>query len=436
MWVSALRSMIDSVVLSLVFSSLVMAPGPKDWDWNIVIGTGQSLAVGGLGIPVKSTTQPFGNLKLDSGDLKWPINPKDPKLTLIPLIEPVGRHSVGFPNSWPTNIDGETAHTSAANQISALVREKLHKEHVTVHFEVGEAGQGMDRIRKKSVRVGNAGRSYEAAMIQVQAITRLANEANKSTGVSAIFMTHGESDTGNPNYETELAQLCDDYNADVKEITGQKRNVLMIVSQHNRLGEYSPSTIAQWKAGVDHPDTIVCAGPKYQYPYGFDNLHMNADGYRLLGEKYGEVYFERVVQGHPWRPLEPEKATVRGSEITIRFHVPVKPLVWDTTLGEPHPSSPEWSKGKGFEVSDGNGKRFEILWASIRGGDTVVLKLAQDPGPNVRLSYALVGEPTLSKPPYGASPHWGLLRDSDPFVGYTTKVPQPNFCVAFDLKLP
>jgi len=48
----------------------------------------------------------------------------------------------------------------------------------------------------------------------------------------------------------------------------------------------------------------------------------------------------------------------------------------------------------------------------------------------------MVGEPTLRNPKFGATPHWGLLRDSDPFVGYTTHVAQPNYCVAFDMKLP
>jgi hypothetical protein len=423
------------VLASNSVSSMARKPS-ETWDWTVVIGTGQSLAVGGLGMPVESTEQPFGNLKLSSGDLEWPIDPNDPKLTLVPLVEPVGRRPHGYPNSWPANIDGETPHSSSANEISSLVRQRFHREYVTVHFEVGEAGQGMIRIRKNPVREGVSGRSYEAAMIQTKAVARLARAAGKTCGVGAILMTHGESDTGNEEYEQELYQLWSDYNADVKAITGQRRDVLMIVSQHNRLGEYSPSTIAQWKVGEDHPENIVCSGPKYQYQYGHDALHMNAESYRLLGEKYGEVYFERVVLGHKWRPLGPESASRRGTEVSIRFHVPRKPLVWDATLGPPHPSSPEWSNGKGFEIADSAGRRVTIRSASIRGADTVVLELANDPGPGARLSYALVGEPTMRNPVFGAAPHWGLLRDSDPFVGFNTHAAQPNFCVAFELKLP
>ena len=422
--------------LVMLMSFGAIAVPKADWDWTGVIGTGQSLGVGGMGFPIKSKDQPFGNLKLASGDLKWPVDPMDPNLSLVPLVEPIGRRPPAYPSSWPMNIDGETPHTSAANEISFLVNEKFHREFVSIHYDVAEAGQGMIRIKKASVREGVAGRAYEASILQTKAISRLARTARKSFGVGAIFMTHGETDTGNTHYGEELYTLWSDYNGDIKAITGQARNVLMIVSQHNRLGEFSPSTIAQWKAGDEHPDAIVCSGPKYQYPYSVDALHMTADGYRQLGEKYGQVYFERVILGHRWRPLEPISVRHQKKAITIKFHVPVKPLTWDSSMGTPHPSSPEWSQGKGFEVTDASGKRVTIESVEIRGADTVMLKLAADTKPGDRVSYAMVGEPTLRNARFGATPHWGLLRDSDPFVGFNTKVPQPNYCVAFDTKVP
>jgi hypothetical protein len=38
--------------------------------------------------------------------------------------------------------------------------------------------------------------------------------------------------------------------------------------------------------------------------------------------------------------------------------------------------------------------------------------------------------------PHPGFTHWGLLRDSDPFVGSVTGKPQPNYLVAFYLDLP
>src|SRR2546430_8106221 len=94
----------------------------RPWDWAGVIGTGQSLAVGAHGTPITTTTQPYHNLKLSTGALPWPIDPSNTTLAMTPLIEPVGRPATAYPSSWPTNIDGETAHASMGNEITALVR--------------------------------------------------------------------------------------------------------------------------------------------------------------------------------------------------------------------------------------------------------------------------------------------------------------------------
>src|SRR5688572_13509369 len=40
-------------------------PLRKLWDWHGIIGTGQSLSVGAEGLPVRSTTVSYRNLKLD-----------------------------------------------------------------------------------------------------------------------------------------------------------------------------------------------------------------------------------------------------------------------------------------------------------------------------------------------------------------------------------
>ena len=69
-----------------------------------------------------STNQPYGNLKLSTDHLPWPVDPNDTNLALVPLVEPIGRLAPAFPSSWPENITGETPHSAMANEISALVR--------------------------------------------------------------------------------------------------------------------------------------------------------------------------------------------------------------------------------------------------------------------------------------------------------------------------
>ena len=188
-----------------------------------MIGTGQSLAVGDHGGPVKSTTQPYGNLKLSTGSMAWPIDPNDPKLTMAPLVEPVGRQATSYPSSWPTNISGETAHAAMANQVTALVKAASGRDFVGVHGEVGENGQCMTFLEKNATPKGVNGRSYQAAMIETKAIAAWLGPPGKSYGVARSSLPTASATRAMKAPESDLYQLWSDYNADLAAITGQKQ---------------------------------------------------------------------------------------------------------------------------------------------------------------------------------------------------------------------
>jgi hypothetical protein len=401
------------------------------WDWTGVIGTGQSLAVGQNGTPLGSTNQPYNNLKLYTGSLPWPIDPNNEEIKLVPLVEPDGRRSTSYPNAWPGNIAGETPHSAMANQITALVKAQFNRDFISIHSEVGENGQGMQYIKKNPTRDNVRGHAFEGSLVETRAITRLAKAAGKTFGVGAITLVHGESDSGNNQYESQVRQLWQDYNTDLKAITGQTEDILMIVSQQSSLGNPSPSAIAQWKIGVDDPKNFVCAGPKYQYRAS-DQYHLTTEGYQLLGEKMGEVYFERVILGHDWQPLQPVKATHQGNVITVQFNVPVGPMVWDNDMDPAHAGTPEWKNGKGFELMSGN-QRLQIDSVEIKGDSIVITCGGGDVPADTRVSYALYSERQKLSKPFPGFPHWGQLRDSDTFKGSTTGKVQPNYCVGFQL---
>lgn len=405
------------------------------WDWAGVIGTGQSLAVGEQGRPVKSTTQPYANLKLSTGTASWPIDPEDESFEMVPLIEPIGRLSTTYPSSYPTNIAGETPHASMANQISALALEAAGVDYVGVHGEFGENGQCLRFLVKNAQEEGVNGRAYEATLLETEAITRLAQAAGKSYGIGALIVTHGECDAGNTSYASQLYELLEDYNTDLSAITGQSQRIQMLVSQQNAVNNRAASTLAQWQIGLDHPDDVVCVGPKYQYPYASDNTHLVTDGYQLLGEKYGQVYFERVVRGHDWQPLQPERVTREGRVITIDFHVPVPPLKWDMDFQAPHQGTPEWRDANGFEVRAGSMK---VAIASVEiSCNSVRITCGEElPESNLFVGYALTTGGKAMSEPFRGTQRWGRLRDSDPFVGSVTGKAQPNYAVAFELPVP
>jgi hypothetical protein len=421
------------------------------WDWAGIVGTGQSLAVGepdGVrntpAAAARATSQPFHNLQLSTGTAAWPVDPGDPSLAMIPLIEPIGRPSTNYPSSWPTNIAGETPHAAMGNQITALVQAAGGADYVSVHGEVGENGQCLTYLVKGATPMGVNGHAYEATLIETRAITRLAQAAGKTYGVGAITVTHGECDAGNTSYAAQLHQLWADYAADLATITGQTQPPLMIVSQqHASGGDRAASTLEQWRIGVTYASDAVCAGPKYQYPYTPDSIHLMVDGYEQLGEKYAEVYYERVVLGQDWQPLQPTKVERDGRVVTVTFHVPVLPLVWETTFQAPHQATPAWSPGKGFELRSG-ANPLGIASVEISGATVQITAAADLPDSGVTVGYALSADPAPTAggtapamtQPFLATFRWGLLRDSDPFVGYTTQKAQPNFAVAFELPVP
>ncbi|XXX72328.1 dockerin [Sorangium sp. So ce134] len=417
-----------------------VTPAPA-WDWTGIVGTGQSLSVGAEGTPPIGTQQRFKNLKLSLGDASVPpFDPESGALSLVPLVEPIRTFATTYPSAYPKNLYGETPHTAMADQISSLAQAAAGGDHVTVHTVVGESGQPMTVLRKGATEVVSGdttmGRAYAATLFEAEAIARLASKAGKTFGVGAIIITHGESDAGSSTYEDDLYKLWSDYNADIPPLTGQTRSIPMLVSQqhsvHLEAGSRAASTQAQWRVGVTHAGDIICSGPKYQYPYAADHIHLNANGYQQLGEKYGQVYFEKVVLGKDWQPLQPTRVERSGNVVTVHFHVPVPPLVWDDALPSPHQTAfTEWAQGRGFELWSGN-TRIAIQGVEI-DGDSVKITAQNLPASGVMVGYAATTDGT-SMP--GGTTRWGQLRDSDPFVGSVTRKAQPNYGVAFEMSVP
>lgn len=406
----------------------------KGWDWHGIIGTGQSLAVGAL--PVLSLCQPFGNLKLDLGGAEVPPwDPDNPELTMAPLVEPLRPLATKYPSPYPENLFGETLHTAMANQISALALDERGVDHVTVHSAVGECGQGIVALRKHSGSTTEiTGRAYAAMQFEVAAIARLARARRKVYGVRAIVMTHGETDWESPSYRHELVQLLDDAERDLQSLTRRAEPLRMLLSQTFALpttaGARPLAPQIQWRLGVELPQRFVCTGPKYQYPGAGDGIHLASTGYQALGEKTGQVYYERLVCGRAWQPLHPVGVLRDRNAIEIRFHVPVPPLAWDEALPEPI----AWANGRGFEVRACD-RPLAIRRVELDRDRVRIDCDGELPASGLTVGYAMTsaGIPMTGM---SGSHRWGKLRDSDPFVGFTTGFAQPNYCVSFEMVVP
>ncbi len=397
-------------------------PPPRPpFDWVGIVGSGQSLSVGATAGNL-STTQPFGNLKLvDTGaDPKYPIaDGGAPKWATAPLTEPIRAAVAGAgpgytDGQYPNSIAGETPHSGMANTLTSLFRARGGQgDYVTAHSVVGWSGHPLRDIDKAGGQ-----RAYPASLHEAAVWKGLAGAAGKTFGYGGVVLTHGESDAANAAYGNGIFQLWQDYDTDLRAITGQTEPIVLLVSQQSSfVAGASGSAVQVWRAGVQHPGQIVCTGPKYAYEYSPDHVHFPAPGYERLGQKYAEVFDLVVNQKVAWKPLQPNKITRAGAVITVAFDVPNPPLVFDANVAPPHAqANTEWAAGKGFEVTDAGGAKLTIASATISGSN-VLLTLSADPGAaKVNVAYAITQDGTGYQGGTNLG-MYGLLRDSDEFTG-------------------
>lgn len=356
-------------------------PPPAVASLNHILLTGQSLSIGFGGNPPLSTTQPYNNFMLTSG-------------ALVPLVES----------------PYETIRSAMAYTITFLDPTHTYQTIATSH---GVSSQGYATLKKGSTAYNNS-------------LTR-ANEAKTATlaqgkayVVRAVSVIHGETDHVNGNgaaYQGYLEEWQRDYETDLRAISGQTESIPLFTDQFSAWNGYTSTAIsptsltsqiplAQLAAAESNPGKIILVGPKYFLSYS-DRVHLNAEGYRRLGEYYGKVYKKVIVDGQPWTPLSPKTITRSGNVITATFNVPQAPLIFDTTHVLP-------KSNMGFEFFQEGGSPVSITNVAITAPDTVTITLSSAPnGDNQRLRYAYTGT-RLAGGGYNVSgAPGGNLHDSD-----------------------
>ena len=396
-------------------------PPELPFEWVGVIGTGQSLSVGAASQPM-STTQPFGNLKLvDNGpDPKYPIAPDTgaPQWEAVPLVEPIRQYVAGSgpgygDGQYPNSVGGETPHSGMANTLSMLWQQRGGEgEYVTAHSVVGWSGHCLaESTRWRPARL--PGQPHEAMVFQDLAT------APARPSATAASSSPGECDGGNAGYGAGLSSSGRTTTpTSRRHRAAGRRGAVRLAAEHRRCQQRRQLGGAGLARGRRSPGQIVCVGPKYQYQYAGDLIHVEAPGYQRLGQKYAEVFDAVVNQKLPWKPLQPKEVTRAGKTLTIELDVPNPPLVWDTHISAPHTQvNTAWASGRGFEVSDGNGAPLAIADAVIEGSSVVLTLADTPPAGALRVAYAITqdGDGLQGGTDQGMR---GQLRDSDDFVGH------------------
>jgi len=453
-----------------------------------------------------TSTQPYGNLMFNTGVMTssncngagCPRANYVAPASFVPLVE----GDSFFGGAYVV----ETASSAMANLVSRIALDTFefgsaarptypaqHDVMVSLH---GRSGNKYVCLRKAAqtdplrAPTGDCASTYLAAfeegMRQVQAARDLASAAGKTHVVRAVTAIHGESDhngllgdfpmtgsDGTPNkiknYTDALVEWQQDYEASSKAITAQTQPVPLFVmglsgwtgpapyAAEPQSPRYSPLATQQYNAHVSAPGKVILVGPGYFVDQGTQTfpstspecLHQSIVGERQVGEYFAKVYARVIFKGETWEPVRPKAVTRVANTVTVEYHVPVPPLVLDTTLVTAPDKDGFAAENYGFEYRTGGhaGPRIEITNVAVTGPTTVTITLAMTPaGADHRLLYA------QNQRPYGqgctgpgvqrnASTYQGgargNLRDSDTTPSrYDAGAPLYNWGVIYDVPVP
>lgn len=239
-----------------------------------------------------------------------------------------------------------------------------------------------------------------------------------SIQVVMLHLMQGERDqiigTTDATYLSLLEALYEDYNVDCKAVTGQNQDIVGLVQ--DQMDNYRDLRIGLTQLKAHRQFSFhYLAGPRYHIPRAADDLHLINVGYYKLGEIHARAH-NRVRDGG-WEPVHPWQITLDGTTVRVRFHVPVMPLVFDTTT-VPSVTDRGFSYHDTADPTAAGPMSAEIVDVSIEA-DTVVLELDQAPAG---------GAPHIS---CGVINRHINLRDSDPFASQYDGAPLRNWCCHF-----
>lgn len=420
-----------------------LSPGYVHADINHVLMTGQSNALANTTTLPRVTTD-YANIMFNGGPAVG-ANPT----SFVPLAAGDG--------GWAAHGMADRISKFALDDFEFGVRPGYPATHDLLVSNNARSGETYWCLRKNGCTYRNPPFAFADGIAHVQKGMAFAAAANKTYVVRGVTTIHGEDEhqmycgcaPNQPEYPLDgtdgsfrtikdytdgILEWQRDYEADIKAITGQTTPIPLFVSQLSGWNDvrYSKAAQFQYLAHKRGNGKVVLIGPSYPFQFFSDCRHFTGASRRQLGEYFAKAYRKMVFEGKTWEPVRPMSVTRAGAVITVKFHVPVPPLAFDTNLV---PAIANY----GFDfVEDGNIQT--IANVTLAGADTVQITLAAAPGAGVKtLRYAQNQVPSTCQgigSNVGAGPGArGNLRDSDPTTsryGYNLY----NWSVVFEEDVP
>lgn len=327
-------------------------------NWLFILGQGQSLSVGGSSV----NTDPSHFV---------PIRDRETFSTWAGSL-PNQRAGSNGPNirykgirPWEEAPEESTHIYSTLTQLDSV----LPNDYRVLVDNNGQAGATIATIK------GYAAGEWGDALQSINDGNCL-NGFKSLTEKAAIIWDQGESDSDNNIYKTELREVQDGVITESEAKRTKISGAHMFIGQVGGAQAYWKPARQLWEYSKENSDAFLsCA--KYAINHNFaadpvtDTVHLNKDGYDVQGAYHGAAISEVLFGSGEWRPFEPELAYIDPDDATIvhvRCHVPVMPIVKDTTRVPQMP-------GDGFSYRRVDTSTVNVLSTSISGNE-IILNLA------------------------------------------------------------
>lgn len=339
------------------------------------IGTGQSLGNGSASTaPLSNTAMAATDVKLfDSANVYSITDQFASTLRIVPATAP--QRTPGT-TEYPTNIGtlGESMEIQAARQYRTMALARGASSCSIACTCVAIGGSLLSEISE-----GGSGNAFAASIYELKAHSL---RAGGPFSVTSVPLTNGEADgqayslAGNmtpADFLSGLEGLQTSYQTQCSLVTGQSAviPVAMTLSNTTPPNYGGPIVVAEAmvQAAQTIPTLFVLAGPKYQDDYQTGGPHLldyraraNVLGKYIFrwAEHYGFVQdgsggFFPADASVDFSPMWATAAVRVGTVVTVTLHVPVLPIVIDTTnFPQLHTSGALalWADGMGFEYFD------------------------------------------------------------------------------------
>lgn len=158
--------------------------------------------------------------------------------------------------------------------------------------------------------------------------------------------------------------------------------------------------LAIYQAATASNTNVHLACPLYIFDYK-DGYHIDGPSSKWMGAYIGLAHKRILVDGEDWKPVHPISHVKQGRILEVKFHVPVQPLVFDT-------SHIALNTNYGFSLVDGSNNAIAISSVVLTQGDTVKIIAATPIPTGAKLRYAW--SPSTS--PNRTTGPRGNMRDS------------------------